>query len=84
MSAFIKILPMENTAIIVLLVLSVLLVLFAWQFDKHLYIPFLRKMDLQPAKLAEFNPHLLPLGLVIAGCGILFYGVVGWLWLVIK
>jgi len=75
---------MENTAIIVLSVLSVLIVPFARQFDRHVYMPFLRKIGMQPEKSVEFNPNLLRLGLIVAGCGILIYAVVGWVFIVIK
>lgn len=84
MSAFIRTLAMENTAIILLSLLNALIVLFALKFDRQVYLPFLRKMDIQPARLTEFNPHLLPLGLVVAACSILFYAVIGCIWLAIR
>ena len=77
---------MENTqiAIIVLLLFNALVVLLAWQFDRHLYIPFLQKMKMEPEWQPEYNPHLLRLGLVVLGCGLICYAVIGWLWLMIS
>lgn len=83
MPAFIKPLTMEttHTAIIVLSALNVLLMLLVQRFDKYVYMPFLQRTGMEPAKQAEFNPHLLGLGICVAGGGLLCYAAIGWLWL---
>lgn len=82
MPAFIKLHPMTTTytAIVVLSSLSLLLALLARQFDKHLYTPFLQRIGIEPASQPEFNPHLFRIGIYVAGYGILFYAVIGWVW----
>ena len=70
-----------HTAIIVLSSLNVLLMVLVQRFDKYVYMSFLQRKGMEPVKHADFNPHMLGLGICVAGGGLLCYVVIGWLWL---
>lgn len=63
----------------VLVLLNLLLWPLTRWFDRALFIPFQKRAGIVPARHPEYNPHLLRLGLLTAGGGIVVYLSIGWI-----
>ncbi|MES2458226.1 MAG: hypothetical protein V4594_21895 [Bacteroidota bacterium] len=69
----------SDIAILILLALDIVVLLLACWFDRRHYVPFLNMI--KKDKEQYHNPHLIGVGLLAVGGGMLVFTLMGFAWI---